>query len=122
MYLEQGKELKSLRQSKNLTIPKVAKYVGVSINCISLIELGKRKPSDIILYKMAEFYGVNPMELCSLYGYITTDQLERYVSSPALVKLFASLSVDDRFTEEEKKELYETIEKEVENILKKRGN
>lgn len=122
MYKEQGKKLKELREAKGSTLARVAKKLEVTTNYLSLIERGQRKPSEVVMYRLAEFYNLNPIEIFSLYGTVPTDQLERVISSPALVRILSNLSADDSFTEEEKDSLSQALQQVVENLLEKRGD
>jgi len=65
-----GKYLKSLRESNSLTLRAVEKKTGVSNALLSQIESGKvKKPSPIVLYKLAELYGVSYEDLMERTGY-----------------------------------------------------
>lgn len=121
MYREQGEKLKELRTSLGLTLNFVSKKLNITTNYLSLIERGLRKPSEVIMYKMAEFYKLNPIEIFSLYGTVPTEQIEKIISFPSLVKILSNLSADERFSEEEKITLSQAIQEEVEKLLKKRG-
>lgn len=121
MYEQQGKTIKNMRENKGDTLSKVAKKLDITTNYLSLIERGQRKPSEVVMYGLSNHFNLNPIEIFSLYGSVPTDQLERLISSPSLVKILSNLSADDRFTDEEKLELSQAIQDEVEKLLKKRG-
>lgn len=117
MYKEQGKKLKILRNSLGYTLSFVAKKLGITTNYLSLIERGQRKPSEVIMYKMSKFYELNPMEIFSFYGTVPTEQIEKIISCPSLIKIVSTLSTDDRFTEEEKDEISKILQEEVFKLL-----
>ena len=120
MYEEQGKKLKELRISLGYTLAFVAKRLDITINYLSLIERGQRKPSEVVMYKMSEFYNLNPIEIFSLYGIVPAEQIEKIISCPSLVKIISNLSADDRFTEEEKDEISNLLQEEIFKLLDKR--
>lgn len=65
-----GQCLKDLRESKMLTLREVEKKTGVSNPYLSQLESGKiRKPSPLILDKMARFYDVPYSLLMEKAGY-----------------------------------------------------
>jgi len=68
--MELGKYLKSLREANSFTLRKVEQETGVSNALLSQIESGKvKKPSPIVLYKLAELYGVSYENLMERTGY-----------------------------------------------------
>lgn len=120
MYNKQGEKLKILRNSLGYTLSFVAKNLGVTTNYLSLIERGQRKPSEIIMYNLARFYGLNPIEIFSLYGTIPTEQIEKLISCPDLVKILSILDIDNDFTEVEKEEISKVLQEEVLKLLNRK--
>lgn len=120
MYSKQGEKLKKIRNSFGYTLDVVSKKLDITTNYLSLIERGQRKPSEVVMYRMAEFYNLNPIEVFSLYGIVPTEQIEKIISCPSLVKIISTLSADDRFTEEEKFEISNVLQQEIEKLLNKR--
>ena len=120
MYKAQGIKLREFREKSRCTLNNVAKKTNITTNYLSLIERGQRKPSEIVMYSLAKFYQVNPLEIFSLYGIIPTKELEKIVSSPSLIKILSSISADDSFTDEEKELISKTLQEEVENLLQKK--
>jgi len=51
--------LAHMRQARHLSRRQLAAMVGVSKEAIRLLELGQRRPSMIIAYKIAEALGVS---------------------------------------------------------------
>lgn len=51
--------LREFRVSKNLTLSKVSKEVGIAECYLSQLETGKRKPSIVVAKKLAELYKVD---------------------------------------------------------------
>lgn len=68
--LELGKFLKTLREKNNLSTYDVNKKCNVSQSYLSMIENGNRKPSAIVLKKLAPVYNVNYLDLYEKAGYI----------------------------------------------------
>lgn len=122
MYAKQGIKIKEMRTSHGYTLEQVAKKLHITTNYLSLIERGKRKPSEVVMYGLANHFNLNPIEIFSLYGSVPTTELDRVISSPSLVKILSNLSADESFTEEEKEMLYQGLQEEVFKILEKRGD
>lgn len=122
MYEAQGQKLKECRTNHKLSLAKVAKKINVSANYLSMIERGLRKPSEVVMYALAQFYGIDSHEIFAMYDKIPTEQLNRIINSPSLVRILSKLDSDERFTDEEKLEISDALEKEISKILeKKRG-
>lgn len=67
---ELGKYLKSIRESLEYSTHDVNKLCDISQSYISLMENGKRKPSPIILKKLASIYNLDYIDLYEKAGYI----------------------------------------------------
>ena len=70
MKKEDKMTLKKIRENANLTQEEVSKLTGLSLRFISMIETGKRKPSDNSRFKLAKAYKV-PVEDIFLASYST---------------------------------------------------
>lgn len=57
--IQMGERLKSLRQTKHLTLKQVSELVGVSVSVLSAYEVEDRHPSYHILLKLASLYDVS---------------------------------------------------------------
>lgn len=120
MYKIQGEKLKQLRNSFGYTLSFVSKRLNITTNYLSLIERGERKPSEVIMYNMAKFYNLNPIEIFSLYGIVPTKELEKVISCPNLVEILSNIDSDSGFTEEEKESLSNILKEEILKLLDKR--
>lgn len=58
-----GKRLRTIRESKKITIYRISKETGISQNHISGIELGKRQPTIDTLIRLIEPLGITLAEL-----------------------------------------------------------
>ena len=67
---ELGQYLKSVRESLGYSTYDVNKLCDISQSYLSLMENGKRKPSAIILKKLAPIYSLNYLDLYEKAGYI----------------------------------------------------
>lgn len=67
---ELGFYLKTIRESLGYTIYDVNKLCDISPSYLSLMENGKRKPSAVILKKLAPIYNVNYLDLYEKAGYL----------------------------------------------------
>ncbi|MBI4583222.1 MAG: helix-turn-helix transcriptional regulator [Planctomycetes bacterium] len=65
-----GIYLKSLRDSRNLSLRNVEEKIGISNAFLSQLESGKvKQPSPMVLYKLAELYSVPYEALMERVGY-----------------------------------------------------
>lgn len=119
VYNHQGAELKEIRTKLGLTLSYVGDKIGVTTNYVSLIERGKRKPSDVVMYKIAKLYNLPPIEVFGLYGSIPKEQIEKIISFPSLVKIISNIEDDKRLTDEEKEKISKTLLDEALYLLKK---
>ena len=68
--LKLGPYLKTMREAKALSLRPVEGQSGISNAFVSQMESGKvKQPSPVILYKLAELYGVPYESLMELAGY-----------------------------------------------------
>lgn len=80
MYLsneELGKYLKLIRESLGYSTYDVNKLCDISPSYLSLMENGKRKPSAIILKKLAPIYSIDYLDLYEKAGYIDLIDAEK---------------------------------------------
>ena len=80
MYLsneELGKYLKLIRESLGYSTYDVNKLCDISPSYLSLMENGKRKPSAIILKKLAPIYSIDYLDLYEKAGYIDLIDTEK---------------------------------------------
>lgn len=80
MYLsneELGKYLKLVRESLGYSTYDVNKLCDISPSYLSLMENGKRKPSAIILKKLAPIYNIDYLDLYEKAGYIDLIDAEK---------------------------------------------
>lgn len=75
--LELGKYLNSLRENLELSTYDVNRISKISQSYLSLVENGKRKPSAIILKKLAQVYNTDYLDLYEKAGYIDLIQDEK---------------------------------------------
>lgn len=65
-----GQYLRALREAKGLSLRQVEGQSGISNAFVSQMESGKvKQPSPVMLYKLAELYGVPYESLMELAGY-----------------------------------------------------
>ncbi len=75
-YITFGRELRKLRQQRGLTQEKLAELVDLSVPYISHLERGTKKPSLVVLTRLAESLGVTVDQL--LTGNQVTDKAAYY--------------------------------------------
>ena len=78
---ELGKYLRDIREQLGYSIYDVNKLCDISPSYLSLMENGKRKPSAIILKKIAPIYSLNYLDLYKKAGYIDLINDEKYIST-----------------------------------------
>jgi transcriptional regulator with XRE-family HTH domain len=104
-----GKRLRLRRIALDMTLEDVAQAIGVSANYISLIERGKNVPSDEIIDKLAELYGMDRDELYECYGKIPATIQEELEEYDVLKEAIKAIGRDERLTPEDKEHLYERL-------------
>ncbi len=68
--IELGQFLRSVREGLGYSTYDVNKLCDISPSYLSLVETGKRKPSAIILKKLAPIYNLDYIDLYEKAGYI----------------------------------------------------
>lgn len=63
-----GERIRHIRQSRGVSLRKVAQELGVSPSLISQVETGKSRPSVATLYSLAGLFGVSADELLGIAG------------------------------------------------------
>lgn len=74
---ELGLYLKTIREALGYSIYDVNKLCDISPSYLSLMENGKRKPSAVILKKLAPIYNVNYIDLYEKAGYLDLAESEK---------------------------------------------
>ena len=81
---EIGQYLKELRETKGLSTREVYNLVDVSNSYLSLVENGHRRPSAIVLKKLASVYNVDYLDLYVKAGYADLAEYEKKTKTDAL--------------------------------------
>lgn len=120
-----GAKLRQKRKYLGLSMKAMSELVGISENRISELERGFEKvPSDDLLYKVAEFYSVDELELFKSYGKIPkgltglVDEFERNEDFKQTIKGIQ----DSGLSDSEKDRLYLEIKKLYLDAIRKRGD
>ncbi|MDT0150051.1 helix-turn-helix transcriptional regulator [Priestia aryabhattai] len=107
-----GNKLRAKRKLLGFSMKAISEMVGVSENRISELERGFEKiPSDDLLYKVAEIYKVDELELFNAYGKIPkglsgiADEIERNADFKETI---AGIQ-ESNLSQEEKDNLYKEI-------------
>ena len=74
---ERGHYLKLLREGLGYSTYDVNKLCDISQSYLSLVENGKRKPSAVILKKLAPIYNVDYVDLYEKAGYLDLAESEK---------------------------------------------
>lgn len=59
--------IKELREDKNLTLREVAEVLEIDTSMLGKIEKGTRKPSRLLIEKIANFFNVNASDLTIIF-------------------------------------------------------
>ena len=77
-----GRRVKRERSALGLTQRQLAERIGVGVPHVSKIEAGRENPSDELLARLAEAFGVDADELGIVARRLPDDVLDRLASSP----------------------------------------
>jgi transcriptional regulator with XRE-family HTH domain len=58
-----GEHLRNLRETKSLTLKKVAEQIGIDTSLLAKIERNERQPTKQIIKQVAEFFNCNEQDL-----------------------------------------------------------
>lgn len=112
-----GVYLRSLRNTKSLSLREVERKTGVSNAVLSQIESGQvKRPSPHTLYKLAELYGVPYEVLMDRTGYPVPSRISEGAQSAQTV-----LNRLGTITEDEERELLDYLAF-IRSRTKRRGN
>lgn len=124
-YEKAGAKLRQKRKHLGLSMRAISELVGISENRISELERGFEKvPSDDLLYKVAEVYKVDELELFKAYGKIPkglnslVDEFSRNEDFKQTIKGIQESGLSDS----EKDRLYLEIKKLYLDAIRKRGD
>lgn len=109
---ELGHFLRCVREQLGYSIYDVNKLCNISPSYLSLMENGKRKPSAIILKKLAPIYTLNYIDLYEKAGYLDLAESERLSHK--------TVSIDDFDTEELDEDDIEEIKRFIEFVKNKK--
>ncbi len=91
---ELGEYLKSIRESRNLTLRQVDYRSDVSYSHLSMIESGARKALPLTLKELAKVYNIDYIDLLEKAGYIDLAEKERLNKlSPSNKQVFPLLGL-----------------------------
>lgn len=91
--IELGNYLKMIREALGYSTHDVNRLCDISQSYLSLMENGKRKPSAIILKKLAPIYNLNYLDLYEKAGYVDLidDEKNKAPLSPAVVFVYGTI-------------------------------
>ncbi|PGM50873.1 helix-turn-helix domain-containing protein [Bacillus thuringiensis] len=106
-----GKTLRLRRKEKALTLESVADYVGVSINYISELELGKagKVPSDYVLRKLTKLLGLDEKEVFQGFGKLPVSIVEELEENDMLLRTLYEIKKNSKLTDDDRNVLYDQI-------------
>ncbi len=109
-----GQHIRELRVEKSLSLREFAKRLNLSAPFVSDIELGRRDPSEDVLERMAEAFGISPEELRSYDIRVPISELKKLAQSNPAYAIVLRMLADRKISPEEIIDLAE--KKEVEKI------
>lgn len=104
-----GKELRTLRRAKDITIAEVADKVGISTTYMSEIERDLKSPSDEVIIKLSNVLEVPEVELFDGFNKIPESVEKELLDDNPLLDILYEISNEPIFTKKEKKDFYKTI-------------
>lgn len=112
---ELGMYLKNIRESLEYSTYDVNKLCDISQSYLSLMENGKRKPSAIILKKLAPIYNLDYLDLYEKAGYIDLikDESKRNI---ATIPILGTVKAGYDWLAEENVVDYVTLKENIPNI------
>ena len=112
---ELGMYLKNIRESLEYSTYDVNKLCDISQSYLSLMENGKRKPSAIILKKLAPIYNLDYLDLYEKAGYIDLikDESKRSI---ATIPILGTVKAGYDWLAEENVVDYVTLKENIPNI------
>ena len=110
-----GQRIRALRVEKSLSLREFAKRLNLSAPFVSDIELGRRDPSEDVLERMAEAFGIPPKELRSYDVRVPIFELKKLAQSNPAYAIVLRMLADRKISPEEIIDLAE--KKEEEKIL-----
>ena len=113
-----GKELRGIRNSKEISLAEVAEQAGVSTMYISEIERDIKVPSDDLIEKLAVIYKVEEVELFEGFGKLTEGMTNEVVNNKDLFELIFNIVENPNITEKEKSEFYRNIHQQYVKMCK----
>lgn len=105
-----GMELRLMRTERELSMKDVADVIGISENYMSNIERDKKIPSDLIIRKLANFYGIEEKYMFDRYGRIPLAIAEEIKDNELLNEVLYEISMNKRLSSEQKEKLYKDIQ------------
>ncbi len=116
--LNTGKKLKELRTNKGLTITDIGKAWGISANYVSEIERGMKIPSDHLIIKIAEFYGLDENSLFEGFGKIPLLVREEFEHNKSLQRALLEVAKSKKLTEEKKERIYDQAYRALKELIR----
>ncbi|CDQ21723.1 helix-turn-helix domain-containing protein [Halobacillus karajensis] len=104
-----GKELRQKRKDKKYRLEDVSKLLGISVMYLSQIERNLRKPSDELIYKIADLYDMDVKYLLNSYNRITEEMKEELNNNKALYSTLFEVSNNDKLDDARKDEIMQEI-------------
>lgn len=122
-WAEEGAKIKELRMNKEgkPSVHKAARALHISGNYLSEIERGVKCPSEIVLHSIANYYEVDEVDLCSLYGKTVKENMEFIISNPTFHKTMTQIATDKRLTDGERNQIVDEMANLYKEFIKKRS-
>lgn len=112
-----GKHLFELRMSAGWSLAELGKKVGISANYAGEIERASKEPSDEVVRKLAEVYGIEEEKFFGILNRVPLGLKEETETSPELGKLLSEISRNKNLTPETKEQLYKKVRGYYESLL-----
>lgn len=112
-----GDQLFKLRMSKGYSLSEVGKKVGISTNYVGELERGVKEPSDEVVRKLANVYGIPEEQFFNVLNRVPLGIKEEVETSPELKKLISEIASNKELAEDTKENLYRKVREYYEKLL-----
>ena len=113
-----GEFLQQQRKAKRLTLAEVASAVGISPTYLSDIEHGRKLPSDIAIREIAEYYGIDEVDLFTQFGKIPLTVKDELRDNVWLQRTLTDIRKSKKLTDDEKQTFYDGVQQMYKDMLR----
>lgn len=106
---EAGEYLQDKRKKSGHSLAQVGEVIGCSPTYLSEIERGLKLPSDVLISRLARFYGIEETSLFHKYRKVPLPAIQEVEKYPGLQQTLLEINKNKDLTEEEKHAFYDRV-------------